>query len=112
MRDSKPLGIPTLSTKAAGPGDQKDRTKPDNRACRQGATSQTEVNLAIKGTSMLLTAQCIQDWSKTSLVTDNGPSETLLADTKSFLEEEIHFVMSEHSILQTEENLNYSMTEM
>ena len=32
-------------------------------------------------------------------------------DTKQGLEEEIHFVKSEHSIVQTEKNLDYTMTE-
>ena len=32
-------------------------------------------------------------------------------DTKQIFEEGIHLVMSDHSILQTEENLNYTMTE-
>ena len=32
-------------------------------------------------------------------------------DTKQILEEEIHLVMSKHSTEQTEENLNYTMTE-
>ena len=35
-------------------------------------------------------------------------SEILLVDTKQVLEEEIHFVKSEHSIVQTKENLNYT----
>ena len=32
-------------------------------------------------------------------------------DTKQVLEEEIHLVISDHSIVLTQENLNYTMTE-
>ena len=85
--------------------DWKDRTKADNGACRQGATSQPEVRVANKGTSKLLTAECIQNWSETFVV-DNGRqyfcSDTLLVDTKQVLKEEIHLFMSELSIMQTE----------
>ena len=70
----------------------------------------------MKRTSKHLIAGCIQNWSETFVVADNGRqdllSETFLVDAKQCLEEEIHFVMSEHSIVQTEENLNYTMTEM
>ena len=38
-------------------------------------------------------------------------SEFLLVDARKGLEEEIHLVMNEHSIVQTDENLNYTMTE-
>ena len=67
------------------------------------------MDVANKGTSKLLTAECIQNWSETNKVDDGWQdlrSETLLVDTKQVLEEEIHLVMSEHSIAQTEENLN------
>ena len=115
MRDSKPPKISTISTEAAGRGDQKDRTKTNNRACRQAATSQPKMNLAIKGTSELLTAECIQNWSEIFVVADNGrqefSSETVLVDTKQVLEEDIHLVTSEHSIVETEGNVNYIMTE-
>ena len=61
----------------------------------------------------LLKAESIQNWSETFVV-DNGRqdvrSETLLADTTQVLEEEIHIVISEHSIVQTEGNLNYTIT--
>ena len=50
-----------------------------------------------------------------TIVVDDGwqdlRSETLLVDTKQVLEEEIHLVMSEHSIVQTEGKLDYTMTE-
>ena len=53
------------------------------------------------------------NWPETFVV-DNGwqdfRSETLLVDTKQVLEEEIHLVMSEHLVVQTEENLDYTMT--
>ena len=107
-RDSKP---PTEVDQQA---DRKDRTDVDNGTCRQGATSQPDVKVANKGTSKFLTAECIQNWSETFIV-DNGRqdvrSETLLVDTKQVLEEEIHLGMSEHSIVQTEEILNHTMTE-
>ena len=64
-------------------------------------------------TSKLFTAECIQNWSET-IVVDGWQDlhwETLLVDTKQVLEEEIHLVMSEHSIVQTEEKLDYTMTE-
>ena len=82
---------------------------------KQGATCHPELHLAIKGTSKLLTAECIQNWLKTFVVADNGRqdfrSKTLLVDNKQFLEDGIHFDMSEHSVVQTEVNLNYWMTE-
>ena len=107
-RDSKP------PTEADEQADRKDRTNADNGTCRQGATTQPDVNVANKGTSKFLTAECIQNWSKTFIV-DNGwqdvRSETLLVDTKQVLEEDIHLGMSEHSISQTKENLNHTVTE-
>ena len=107
-RDSKP------PTEADEQADRKDRTNADNGTCRQGATTQPDVNVANKGTSKFLTAECIQNWSKTFIV-DNGRqdvrSETLLVDTKQVLEEDIHLGMSEHSISQTKENLNHTMAE-
>ena len=106
IRDSKPLEITTISTKAAGRDDPKDRFKANNGACRRGATSQPEVNLAIKGTSKLLTAECIQNWSETIIVEkcrqDFRSDTLLLVEAKQVLEEEIHLVMNEHSIVQTD----------
>ena len=107
-RDSKP------PTEADEQADRKDRTNADNGTCRQGATTQPDVNVANKGTSKFLTAECIQNWSET-FIADNGRqdvrSETLLVDTKQVLEEDIHWGMSEHSISQTKENLNHTMAE-
>ena len=57
MRDSK------LLTEADEEADRNDRTKAEKRASRQGATSQPDVNVANKGTSTLLTAECIQKQS-------------------------------------------------
>ena len=108
IRDSKSL------TKADAQADRNDRTNAENRAYRRGATSQSDVNVANKGTSKLLTAECIQNWSETIVVDDGWQdlhSETLLVDTKHVREEEIHLVMSEDSKVQTDENLNYTMTE-
>ena len=99
-RDSKP---PTEADEQA-----------DNETCRKEATSQPDVKLANQGTSQLITTECIQKLSETFIV-DNGRqdvrSETLLVDTKQVLEEDIHLGMSEHSISQTKENLNHTMTE-
>ena len=56
----------------------------------------------------------IQNWSKRILVENcrqDFRSETLLVDNKQVLKEEIHLIMSEHSIVQTEVNLNYTITE-
>ena len=59
-----------------------------------------------KGISKLLTAECIQNWSETTVV-ENGRqdfrSETILANAKQALEEDFHLVISEHSIVQKEE---------
>ena len=71
------------------------------------------MNVANKGTSKLVTVECIQNWSETFVVDDGWQdlhSETLLQDAKQVLEEEIHLDMSEHSIVLTEENLDYTMT--
>ena len=50
-----------------------------------------------------------------TFVVDNGwqdfRSGTLLVDTQQVLEEETHLVMSEHLVVQTEETLDYRMTE-
>ena len=103
MRDSKSLEKPTISTEAEDQGDRKDRTKANNGACRQGATSQPEVNVAIEGTSKLSTAEYIQNWSETVVVENcrqDFRSETLVVNTTQVLEDEIHFGKSEHSIVQ------------
>ena len=54
------------------------------------------------------------NWPETFVV-DNGwqkfQSETLLGDTQQVLEEQTHLVMSERLIVQTEETLDYTMTE-
>ena len=107
-RDSKP---PTESDEQA---DRKNSTNADNGTCRQRATSQPDVTVANKGTSKFLTAECIQNWSKTFIVDNSRQdvrSETLLMDTKQVLEEKVHMFMSEQSIVQTEEILKYTLTE-
>ena len=67
-----------------------------------------------KGTSKNLIAELMWNWPETFVV-DIGwqdfQSETLLVDTEQVSEEEIHLVMSEHLIVQTEETLDYTMTE-
>ena len=98
--------------------DSKSPTEADEQAddgtCRKEAISQPDVKLANQGTSQLNTTECIQKLSETFIV-DNGRqdvrSETLLVDTKQVLEEDIHLGMSEHSISQTKEILNHTMTE-
>ena len=69
---------------------------------------------ANKGISKNLIAEWMWNWPETFVV-DNGwqhfRSETLLVDTEQVLEEEIHLVMSEHLVVQTEETLDYTMTE-
>ena len=99
-RDSKP---PTEADEQA-----------DDGTCRKEAISQPDVKLANQGTSQLITTECIQKLSETFIV-DNGRqdvlSKTLLVDTKQILEGDIHLGMSEHSISQTKENLNHTMTE-
>ena len=93
----------------------KHRTNYENRSCRQGAISQREVEVGNKGTSKLHTAQCIQNWSETVVVEKcrkDIRSETPLVDTTQILKREIHLAMNEHSIVQTEVNLNYTMTVM
>ena len=69
---------------------------------------------ANKETSKNLTTQWIWNWPETFVVDDDWQdfrSETLLLDTTEVLEEEIHLVMSKHLIVQTEETLDYTMTE-
>ena len=69
---------------------------------------------ANKGTSKRLAAEWMWNRPETFVV-DNGWQEfrsgTLLLDTQQVLEEETHLVMSEHLIVQTEETLDYTMTE-
>ena len=107
-RDSKP------PTEADGQADWKDRTNAVNGTCRQGATTQPDVKVANNGTSKFLTAEGIQNWSKTFIVYNSRQdvrSETLLMDTKQALEEKVHMFISEQSIVQTEEILKYTLTE-
>ena len=69
---------------------------------------------ANKETSKNLTAQWMWNWPETFVVDDGWQdfrSENLLLDITEVLEEEIHLVMSEHLIVQTEETLDYPMTE-
>ena len=69
---------------------------------------------ANKETSKRLAAEWMWNRPETFVV-DNGwqnfRSEILLVDTEQVLEEEIHLVMSEHLVVQTEETLDYRMTE-
>ena len=57
--------------------------------------------------------ECIQNRSETVVVENfrqDFRSENLLVDATQVFEEEIHLVMCEHSIVQTEVNLNYTIT--
>ena len=69
---------------------------------------------ANKETSKRLAAEWMWNRPETFVV-DNGwqdfRSGTFLVDTQQVLEEETHLVMSEHLIVQTEETLDYTMTE-
>ena len=69
---------------------------------------------ANKETSKRLAADWMWNRPETFVV-DNGwqdfRSGTLLVDTEQVLEEETHLIMSEHLIVQTEETLDYTMTE-
>ena len=54
------------------------------------------------------------NWPETFVVDDGWQDfrfKTLLVDTTQVLDEEIHLVMSKHLIVQTEETLDYTMTE-
>ena len=65
-----------------------------------------------KSTSKLLTAKCTWNRSETFVVDDGWEdfrSENLLVDTKQVLKEENIFAMNQHLIVQTEEDLNYTM---
>ena len=73
-----------------------------------------EESEAKKGTSKFFTAEWMWNWPETFAVDDRWQdfrSETLLVDIINTLEDEIHLVMSDHLIEQTEENLEYTMTE-
>ena len=67
-----------------------------------------------KGTPKNLIAEWKWNWPETFVV-DNGwqefQSETLLGGTQQVLEEQTHLVMSERLIVQTEETLDYTITE-
>ena len=69
---------------------------------------------ASKETSKRLTAEWMRNWPEIFVVDDGWQdfhSETLLVDTEQGLEEDTHFVMSDHLIVQTEETLDYTMAE-
>ena len=61
-----------------------------------------------------ITAEWMWNWPATFVVNDGWQdfrSETLLIDTTQVFKDKIHLVMSEHLIVQTEENLDYTLTE-
>ena len=69
---------------------------------------------ANKETSKRLTAEWMWKWPETFVVDDSWQdfrSETLLVDNTQVFKDEIHMVMNEHLVVQTEETLDYTMTE-
>ena len=69
---------------------------------------------ANKETSKNLTAQWMWNWPETFVVDDSWQdfrSETLLVDNTQVFKDEIHMVMNEHLVVQTEETLDFTMTE-
>ena len=69
---------------------------------------------ANKDTSKRLTAEWMWNWPEIIVVDDDWRdfrSKTLLVDTTQFFKDEILLVMNGHLIVQTEANLDYTMTE-
>ena len=69
---------------------------------------------ANKETSKRLTAEWMWNWPETFVVDDSCQdfrSETLLVDNTQVFKDEIHMVMNEHLVVQTEETLDFTMTE-
>ena len=69
---------------------------------------------ANKETSKRLTAEWMWNWPETFVVDDSWQdfrSETLLVDNTQVFKDEIHMVMNEHLVVQTEETLDFTMTE-
>ena len=69
---------------------------------------------ANKETSMLLTMERMWNWPETFAVDDGWQdfrSEILLVDTTQVFKEDNHLVMNEHLVVQTNETLDYTMTE-
>ena len=86
----------------------------DKCGAHEGSKKTNVESDANKETSKRLAAEWMWNRPETFVV-DNGwqdfRSGTLLVDTQQVLEEETHLVMSEHLIVQTEETLDYTMTE-
>ena len=69
---------------------------------------------ANKETSKPLTAEWMWNWQETFVVDDSWQdfrSETFLVDNTQVFKDEIHMVMNEHLVVQTEETLDFTMTE-
>ena len=96
------------------PNHGKLRDKIINREVHQDSNMTNVESNANKGTSKNLIVEWMWNWPETFVV-DNGWQdfrlETLLVDTEQVLEEEIHLVISEHLVVQTEESLDYTVTE-
>ena len=96
------------------PNHGKLRDKIINREAHEDSNMTNVESNANKGTSKNLIVEWMWNWPETFVV-DNGWQdfrlETLLVDTEQVLEEEIHLVISEHLVVQTEESLDYTVTE-
>ena len=69
---------------------------------------------ANKETSKRLTAEWMWNWPETFVVDDSWQdfrSETLLVDNTQVFKDKIQMVMKEHLVVQTEETLDYTITE-
>ena len=91
----------------------KSRDKVINREAHEDSIMTNAESDANKRPWKNLTAQRMWDWPEIFVVDDGWQdfrSKTLV-DTTQVLEEKMHMVMSEHLIMQTEETLDYPMTE-
>ena len=91
----------------------KSRDKVINREAHEDSIVTNAESDANKRPWKNLTAQRMWDWPEIFVVDDGWQdfrSKTLV-DTTQVLEEKMHMVMSEHLIMQTEETLDYPMTE-
>ena len=92
----------------------KSRDKYINREAHEDSNMTNAESDANKRPWKNLTAQRMWNWPETFVVDDGWQdfrSKTLLVDITQVLEEEIRMVMIEHLIVQTEETLDYPMTE-
>ena len=96
------------------PNHGKLRDKIIKREAHENSNMTNVESNANNGTSKNLIVEWMWNWPETFVV-NNGwqdfRSGTLLVDTQQVLKEETHLFMSEHLIVQTEETLDYTMTE-